>query len=342
MGWAVSRSVLVTGGAGFIGSHVVQALLRRGDSVVVLDNFNPYYDVSRKRANLVDVAASAANPGQLRMIEGDVRDRALIGQLFAEHVFDAVVHLAAMAGVRASIEDPGLYIDVNVVGTLALLDASAGRIGPARATRPVFILASTSSVYGNTDQIPFVETDRCDRPLAPYAASKRAAELLGHTYHHLYGLNVTVTRFFTVYGPRGRPDMMAYKVADSIFLGREVPLFNGGQMYRDWTYVGDITAGILAAVDHPLGYEVLNLGRGQPVLLAEFVREIEARTGHKGNLVPAPAPDTDILSTHADTTKAERLLGYRPVVSVPEGVARFLDWYEQVVRPSARVGGGVT
>jgi UDP-glucuronate 4-epimerase len=326
------RSILVTGGAGFIGSHTVQALLDRGDAVVALDSLNTYYDPSRKRANLAEVQDEVSDASRLTFVEGDIRDRDLVGRLFSEHAFDAVVHLAAMAGVRASIEDPALYFDVNLAGTLVLLDAAVGRLAERRADKPIFILASTSSVYGSTTQIPFVETDPCDRPLAPYAASKRAAELLGFTYHHLYGLNVTVPRFFTVYGPRGRPDMMAYKVADSIFLGRNVPLFNDGQMYRDWTYVGDIVEGLVAATERPLGYEIVNLGRGQPVLLADFVRSIQEIVGRTANLTSAPPPDTDILSTHADTSKAGKLLGYRPTVSVQTGVERFLAWYERAVR----------
>lgn len=239
-----------------------------------------------------------------------------------------------MAGVRASIQDPALYYDVNLNGTLVLLDAAVGRLmsNVQRADPPAFIFASTSSVYGATRQIPFVETDPCDQPLAPYPASKRAAELLGYTYHHLYGLNFIALRFFTVYGPRGRPDMMAYKVADSIYFGREVPLYNNGQMYRDWTYIDDIVKGVLAAVDRPLGYEIINLGRGEPVLLADFVRLIEEFTGRKAHLVPAPMPEADIPYTYADISKARRLLGYNPTISVQAGVARFLEWYEKAVR----------
>ena len=179
-----------------------------------------------------------------------------------------------------------------------------------------------------TAPTPFVETDPCDRPLAPYAASKRAAEILGYTYHHLYQLNFTALRFFTVYGPRNRPDMMAFKVVDNIFFGREVPLYNQGQVWRDWTYVDDIVAGVIAAGDRPLGYEIINLGRGEPVLLADFVKRIEELTGRKANFVPAPLPDTDVPSTHADISKARRLLGYQPRISVPEGVARFWQWYQ--------------
>jgi UDP-glucuronate 4-epimerase len=329
----LSRTVLVTGAAGFIGSHVAQALLERGDVVVGLDNLNSYYDPARKRANLEEVRQAVGGRGTLRFVEGDLRDRAAVGRLFADHPFDAVVHLAAMAGVRASIDDPQLYFDVNLTGTLHLLDAAAGRLTPARAAAraPTFAFASTSSAYGNTQQIPFVESDPCNQPVAPYAASKRAGELLGHTYHHLHRLDFTALRFFTVYGPRGRPDMMAYKVLDNIFFGRQVPLYNNGQMHRDWTYVGDIVGGVVAAADRPLGYEVINLGRGQPVLLAEFVRLIEECTGRRANLVPGPMPDADVAYTYADVGKARQLLGYDPQVSVGEGVARFWEWYQRAV-----------
>jgi UDP-glucuronate 4-epimerase len=357
----VSLVVLVTGVAGLIGSHVAEALLARGDAVVGLDNFNDYYSPARKRANLAEVERGAPPGARLRTVEGDVRDRALVARLFAEEHFDAVVHLAALAGIRASVARPAEYYDVNVQGTLALLDAAVGREPPqsivegagaapaepgeqasvasetrppadARLPAPRFILGSTSSVYGASQQLPFSEADPCDRPLVPYAASKRAAELLGHTYHHLYGLQFTALRFFTVYGPRSRPDMMAYKVAESIYRDEAVPLHNGGQMHRDWTFVDDIGRGIVAAVDRPLGYEVINLGRGQPVLLADFVRLIERGTGRQARLVPTPMPDADMPSTWADIGKARRLLGYEPSVSVEEGVARFLAWYERAVR----------
>jgi len=350
----LSKTILVTGAAGFIGSHVAQALLARGDVVVGLDNLNDYYDPARKRANLAEIRNSKSEIRNFHFIEGDIRDRALVSRLFTEHPFDAIVHLAAMAGVRVSIEDPALYYDVNLNGTLVLLDAAVGRLHPSairdckseirnpKSQIRNFIFASTSSVYGATRQIPFVETDPCNAPLAPYPASKRAAELLGYTYHHLYGLNFTALRFFTVYGPRGRPDMMAYKVADNIYFGREVPFYNNGQMHRDWTYIDDIVKGVLAAVDRPLGYEIINLGRGEPVLLADFVRLIEELTGHKANLTPASMPEADIPYTYADISKARRLLGYNPTISVQEGVARFLEWYEEAVLRGQRMedGGG--
>ena len=320
----MSKRVLVTGAAGFIGSSVSQALLRRGDAVVGLDNLNDYYDPARKRANLAEVAATSPE-ADFTFVEGDIRDRGLLSDLFTSQPIDAVAHLAAMAGVRVSLENPHLYFDVNLIGTLNLLDEVR------RSSFANFVLASTSSVYGQTERIPFVETDACDRPLAPYSASKRAAELLAFTYHHNYGQDVTALRFFTVYGPRGRPDMMAYRVVENIFSGVQVPVYNNGQMYRDWTYIDDIVKGVMAAVDRPMGYEIINLGRGEPVLLADFIQIIEELAGRKATLTPAPMPDTDIRYTFADITKARSLLGYDPNISVREGVTRFWRWYEETV-----------
>lgn len=335
----MGKTILVTGAAGFIGSHTVEALVKRGDRVIGLDNLNDYYDPARKEKNLrevSDLALAGKWPGTFQFLKGDIRDRPLVANLFSDHRFDAIIHLAAMAGVRVSIDDPGLYYDVNVMGTLALLDAAVGRIGSklTSAPSPTFVFASTSSVYGNTKTIPFVTEDPCDKPLAPYAASKRASELLGYTYHHLYGLNYTGFRFFTVYGPRGRPDMMAYKVLDNIFTGCEVPLYNEGNMHRDWTYVEDIVSGLVAAVDHPLGYEILNLGRGEPVLLLDFVKGIEQLAGRPAHLIPAPMLDADIAYTFADITKTRKLLGYDPQTSVPEGVAKFWKWYQSAILKS--------
>lgn len=310
--------VIVTGAAGFIGSHVAEKLARRGDEVIGLDNFNDYYDPARKRANERRLQVYP----NFRMIEADIRDRQHIFDLFEAEKFEAVAHLAAMAGVRKAIEDPELYVQVDYNGTQNLMDA-------ARTFRiNNFVFASTSSVYGDTKQIPFVETDPCDRPLQPYAAAKRAAEILGFSYQHLFKLNFTVIRFFTVYGPHGRPDMMAYLVADSITKGKPVPLYEGGQMWRDWTFVDDITDGVIAAVDQPLGYEVLNLGRGEPVLLKDFVEVLEDLAGKDANLVATPKIAADVIRTYADISKARRLLGYNPQVSVTEGVRAFWNWYQ--------------
>ncbi len=319
------KKILLTGAAGFIGSNTASALLARGDVVVGVDNLNDYYDPARKHSNLKEVRATAPNADNFIFHEADIRDEEAMEALFAEHRFDAVIHLAAMAGVRASIEDPRLYLDVNLGGTLTLLEAAR------KHGQPPFVFASTSSVYGRTKVIPFIETDRADRPLAPYPASKRAAELLGYSYFHLFGQNFTALRFFTVYGPRGRPDMMAYLVLDNIFQGKEVPLYNNGQMHRDWTYVDDIVQGLLAAADRPLGYEVINLGRGKPTLLADFVRLIEGHAGRRSNLIDRPMPAADMEYTYANVERAEELLDYAPKVTVEQGVEAFWGWYQRAV-----------
>lgn len=315
--------ILVTGAAGFIGSHTAIRLLERGDRVVGLDNLNDYYDPARKHANLEVVQRTT--PGQFQFIKGDIRDRQLVDQLFQEHRFDAVAHLAAMAGVRVSVEDPWLYYDVNLTGTLNLLNAAQ------RHGKPNFVFASTSSAYGRTERVPFVEDDAADRPLAPYPASKRAAELLGFSYHHLFGMNFTALRFFTVYGPRGRPDMMAYMVLDSMRNGAQLPLYNGGNMHRDWTFIDDIVSGVVAACDRQLGYEIINLGRGEPVLLKDFVDNIQKLSGKPANFIDKPMMDADISYTYANIDKARRLLDYAPKVSVEEGVRRFYEWYSAEV-----------
>lgn len=319
------KTILLTGAAGFIGSHTASALLDRGDVVVAVDNLNDYYDPARKKANLNEVRASAPDPSKLVFHKADIRDEAAMEAIFAEHEPDVIIHLAAMAGVRASMDDPRLYLDVNLNGTLTLLDAAR------RHGQPPFVFASTSSVYGRTEVIPFIETDRADRPLAPYPASKRAAELLGHAYFHLYGQNFTALRFFTVYGPRGRPDMMAFLVLDNIFTGKEVPLYNSGQMHRDWTFIDDIVEGIMAAADRPLGYEILNLGRGEPILLADFVRLIEKLAGKPSNLTAKPMPAADVVYTYANVDRAKELLGYAPKVSVEQGVRALWQWYQHAV-----------
>lgn len=320
-----ARTFLVTGAAGFIGSHTAIRLLERGDHVVGLDNLNDYYDPARKRANLAEVRRAARNGAVFTFVENDIRNRAVVTELFQKHEFSGVAHLAAMAGVRISVEDPWLYYETNLTGTLNLLDATH------KYKNPNFVLASTSSAYGNTPLVPFIETDPADRPLAPYPASKRAAELLGHSYHHIQGVDFTALRFFTVYGPRGRPDMMAYKIFDAIRTGVPMPLFNGGQMHRDWTFVDDIVSGVVAAVDKRLGYEVINIGRGEPVLVADFVKSLEALAGKKAPLVSEPMMRADVAYTYANIDKAKALLGYQPSVSVAEGVRRFYEWYKSAV-----------
>lgn len=316
--------VLVTGAAGFIGSHTCEHLLARGDDVVGLDNLNDHYSPIQKRINLECITATATKSGTFRFVEADIRNRDELAGLVAAEQFDCVIHLAAMVGVRASLDDPWVYQEVNLVGTLNVLEAVRALAIPSN-----LVLASTSSVYGQTTVRPFVETDNCDRPVAPYAASKRAAEMLAYSYHHLYGLDVTALRFFTVYGPRGRPDMMAYKVLASTCGGETVPYYKAGQMHRDWTYVQDIVEGIVAAADRRLGYECINLGRGQPVLVADFVQLLAESCGRSPKLKEQPMPGADVEYTFADTSKAQRLLGYAPKVSVREGVDKFCQWFEK-------------
>ena len=310
--------ILVTGAAGFIASNLSEKLLNKGYEVVGLDNFNDYYDPAKKRANQVRLETYP----NFKMVEMDIRDREGLFSLFTNEQFDRVAHLAAMAGVRNAIAYPDLYVEVDLNGTQNVMDA-------ARKSGSVnnFVFASTSSVYGNTNQLPFIETDPCDRPLQPYAAAKRAAEILGYAYHYLFGMNFTVVRFFTVYGPNGRPDMMAYLVADSAAKGKQIPLYDGGNMYRDWTYIDDITDGVTAALERPLGYEIINLGRGEPTLLKNFVSMIEELAGKPANVIVTPRTKADFVRNQADISKARKLLDYNPQISVQEGVARFWEWY---------------
>ncbi len=314
-------SILVTGAAGFIGSHLTETLLERGETVVALDDFNDYYNPALKRANV----ASFQHHPNLSLYEADIRDTATVEQIFTRHRPRAVAHLAAYGGVRYSIGRARLYTDVNIVGTINLLEAAR------QAGAGTFVFASTSSVYGQTSQLPFIETDPCNRPLAPYPASKKAGEVLGYTYYNLHQMNFTALRFFSVYGPRGRPDMMPYMVTDRVATGREITLFNAGQMKRDWTYVDDIVSGIAAALDRPLGYEIINLGRGEPVLMADFVRIIEELVGRPALLVTPPAPASEPPVTFANIDKARRLLDYRPQTPVHEGLARLWDWYRREI-----------
>jgi len=316
--------VLVTGAAGFIAGHLARQLLERGEHVVGLDNFDPYYSPDIKRRN---VARLSAHP-RFAFCEGDVRDARAISTLVRENEIDRIVHLAALAGVRASIERAADYQAVNVGGAISLLDA-------ARATGVgQFVFISTSSVYGAGTPVPFAESAAADRPLAPYPASKRAAEMLAYAYHNLFGLNVTCLRLFTVYGPHVRPDMMLYQVAESATTGREVVMFGDGKMRRDWTYVSDIVAGIVAALDRPLGYDILNLGRGEPVLLADFVAAVEQLAGRQANIVRRPTPASEPPITFADITRARRLLAYEPRVSVNQGLSLFWEWYGAASRES--------
>ena len=313
--------ILVTGVAGFIGSHVADALLARGDEVVGVDNFDDYYDPARKRANL----RRANSDPRFTLHVFDVQDEDALVRACGESQIDAIVHLAAMAGVRYSIARAPLYVDVNVRGTVNALE------GARKAGVGHVVFASTSSVYGRTDRIPFTEDHPLGRPLAPYPATKIAGELMGHAYHNLFGTSFTALRFFSVYGPRGRPDMMPFRITDCVVHDREFVLYEGGEMYRDWTYVGDITSGILAAVDRPLGYECINLGRGETVQMRQFVQLVEELTDREARFTAQPAPPSEPQVTYANITKARALLAYDPATPVREGMRRFWDWYRAEV-----------
>lgn len=311
-------NILLTGAAGFIGSHVADALLARGDDVTDLDNFNDYYDPARKRAN---VKPALSHPCY-RLVEGDVRDERLLVDLFTHEHFDKVCHIANMAGVRYSIQHPELYESVNVRGTLNLLEQARQR-GIQN-----FVFASSSSVYGADTPIPFREDTPVNRPISPYAATKVAQEVLAYTYHHLYGLHCTGLRFFTVYGPRGRPDMAPYLFTRWIAEGQPVRQFGDGSSQRDYTFIADIVAGVLAALDADLPYELINLGRGETITLTDFIHVVEEIVGRPALIVPEPPQPGDVPITCADITKAHDLLDYDPTTSVAEGMSRFWEWYQ--------------
>jgi len=314
--------LLITGGAGFIGSHLADRRLERGDRVVVLDDFNDAYDPARKRRN---VAPHAGKPGY-RLVEGDIRDRALLARLFAEEPFDAVIHLAARAGVRPSLEQPVLYEEVNVVGTLCLLEAAVAR------GKPRFLFASSSSVYGVNSKLPFSEEDPIERPISPYAATKRGAELHVFAFHHVHGLNAVCLRFFTVYGPRQRPEMAIARFIRCLEEGRPVPFFGDGGSRRDYTYIDDIADGVEAALSLPFAFEIINLGGAHPVSLSDLVRALEAATGRTAVLDRQPDQPGDVPVTYASVEKAERLLGFRARVPLAEGLRRSVEWYRKEAR----------
>jgi UDP-glucuronate 4-epimerase len=309
---------LVTGGAGFIGSHLADALLARGDEVICVDNFNDYYSPARKRRN---IALALTNP-RYTVVEADIRDVEAMQRLFAAHRPDKVAHLGAMAGPRPSVERPLLYEEVNVRGTVNLLDLAR------RHAVQGFVLASTSSVYG-TAPTPWSEDLATDRPLSPYAATKKAAEVLAYTFHNLYQMPTRVVRFFTVFGPRGRPDMTPYLFVDAMIKHKPITLFNGGVgVYRDWTYVDDIVAGVVAALDSDIGFDVFNLGNSSPVQLSDFIALLEKVTDLEAIVDAKPLPAADPPITYANVDKARRLLGFQPKTSLEVGLERFWSWYQ--------------
>lgn len=309
--------VLVTGAAGFIGFHLVQRLLGRGDEVVGLDNLSDYYSVALKEARLAQVRSD-----RFRFVRMDLADRTALPALFAAEQFDAVVNLAAQAGVRYSVENPWAYVDSNVVGFLNVLECC--RHYPVRH----LVYASSSSVYGGNEKTPFSEEDRVDDPVSLYAATKKSDELMAGCYAHLYGIPATGLRLFTVYGPWGRPDMSPMLFASAILAGKPVKVFNHGDMLRDFTYVDDIVEGMVRVLDRvPQKHEVFNIGCSKPVRLMDFISELERALGREAERIMLPMQPGDVYQTYADTTKLERELGYKPRVMLREGVDRFVAWY---------------
>ena len=313
-------NVLVTGGAGFIGSHVCERLLKLGHAVWAFDDLNHFYSVELKRRNLHDLQALAK---PFEFVHGDLVDRAALDELFSGVKFDQVIHLAARAGVRPSLEEPALYQRVNVEGTVNLLEA-ARRRGVKK-----FTVASSSSVYGVNSKVPFSEADPIFTTISPYAASKLACEALGHVYHHVYGFDVVMLRFFTVYGPRQRPDLAIYKFARLISRGEPIPVYGDGSTARDYTYVDDTLEGILACTRKEFGYQIYNLGESQTVKLARLVELLEAALGRKAVIQRLPLQPGDVPLTCADITKAQAHLGYQPQVPIEQGIARFAEWFRQ-------------
>lgn len=309
-------AVLVTGAAGFVGSRLTRALLDRGTRVIGIDNLNDYYSVDLKRANLRDLTPD----DRFTFLQTDLRDADAIAKLFDDYRVIKVAHLAAMAAVRYSAKYPLIYGAVNVQGTANLLDAARNH------GNPPCVLASTGSVYGADTPVPFKEDAPAAQPLAPYPASKRAMELFAHSFNHLYKLDCTVLRFFNVYGPHGRPDMMPWQWTRQILAGEPLTLYGGGRLKRDWTFIDDILSGFLAALDEPMGFEIINLGCANPVMNLEFVHTLESLLGRKASVIDTPTPASEPLITYADVTKARDLLGYQPKVNVAEGLKRFIDW----------------
>jgi UDP-glucuronate 4-epimerase len=312
------NTILVTGAAGFIGAKVVEQLLDRGDEVVGIDNLNDAYDVRLKTWRLDRLRPRE----RFTFVHADIADRASLAPVFAASRFDAIINLAARAGVRPSVENPWVYNDANLTGTLNLLDAAV-RHGVGK-----FVLSSTSSLYGGENARPFTETANTDRPLSPYAASKKAAETLCYTFHYLHGIDVTVFRYFTVYGPAGRPDMSLFRFVQWISEGRPVHVFGDGSQERDFTYVDDVAQGTIAGLA-PLGYEIINLGSDEPIVLTDAIALVEQCTGRRAGIVHSERHPADVHATWANIDKAERLLGWRPRTDFRAGVAALVAWYRE-------------
>ena len=315
------KKVLVTGGAGFVGSSVAEELLARGDDVVIVDEMNDYYDVRRKENNLDRLRALYPGEKRLAIYRGDICDEQLMHDVFDRERPQWICHMAARAGVRPSIQDPYVYIHSNIVGTTLLMEL-AHKFGVQN-----FVFASSSSVYGGSKSTYFSEEENVDNPVSPYAATKKVCELLAYTYHHLYKLNTTALRFFTVYGPRGRPDMAPFKFVDRISRGVEIQKFGDGTSSRDYTFISDIVDGVIRSIDRPHPYQVFNLGKGDGTSLNEFISIVEKHTAKKAVIRQLPDQPGDVPYTCASIEKAQVLLGYKATVSFDEGIRRTVDWY---------------
>ena len=311
-------SILVTGGAGFIGSHLMDRLAEQEMPAVCLDNFNDFYAPGVKRDNIRE----AAQADCIEVVEGDIRDAELCRRVFEEYDVRRVVHLAALAGVRPSIDDPALYEDVNCGGTMNLLDEAA------RADIDMFVFGSSSSVYGGNTEIPFSEEHSVGQPISPYAATKRSGELFCHTFHHLYDIPTVCLRFFTVYGPRQRPDLAIYKFTNLIDRGEPIPLYGDGTSQRDYTYCADVVDGIMAALNSDLDYEIINIGNSRPIQLTELVQLIEEAMGTEAEKNWLPEQPGDMPVTYADISRARKLLDYDPQYPIEKGIRDFVQWYQ--------------
>ena len=311
--------ILVTGAAGFIGFHLAGRLLERGDAVVGLDNMNAYYDVRLKEARLARLRERKA----FEFVRADLADRPAVEAVFASGRFDAIVNLAAQAGVRYSVENPHVYVESNVVGFLNVLE------GARRHGTGHLVFASTSSVYGLGTDLPYKETADTEHPVSLYAATKKSNEVMAHAYAHLFGIPTTGLRFFTVYGPWGRPDMALFKFTQGILDGTPLPVFNEGRMVRDFTYVDDIVEGVVRVVDRPAPYRIFNIGNHQRVELMDYIRAFEEALGKKAKLDLLPMQPGDVLATEADIGALEEATGFRPGTPVDEGVRRFVKWYRE-------------
>ena len=312
----MSKNILVTGAAGFIGSHLCERLIAQSNAVVGLDNFDAFYDRKTKEANIQSLLKS----DNFKLIEGDIRNADCVGSICKAGI-DIIVHLAAKAGVRPSIADPVGFTDVNINGTLVMLEAAK------KFNIKKFIFASSSSVYGNNKKVPFSETDNVDNPISPYAATKKAGELICYTYHSLYKIDISCLRFFTVYGPRQRPDLAIHKFAKLISAGKPIPMFGDGSMMRDFTYIDDIIDGAAAAIEKCSGYEIYNLGESRPVRLDDLIKEIEKALGKKAIIERLPLQSGDVEITFADISKAKKQLGYNPNTEIAAGLKRFIEWF---------------